>query len=144
MGQKRNFSGRNSAHQVSALDGAKSSKVPSTGRYNKTTLKTVKKEVVVENHSVQNLNKERILHCLYCGKPLQSNRYKLKNQVCNQECRKAYTQKTIEEENRIADILKTRQRRHSRKCRICGKDCFPNYFFCNTHLPKTSIPFDYD
>lgn len=147
MGQKRNFSGRNSAHKVSALDGAKGSKVPSTGRYNKTTLKgnrwgakelSTNPKLEINNHSVQTLNKGEQLKCLYCGKvlPDSTRQHKMKNQVCNNVCRKALTQKNIAEGIRVANAIKAKAKIHNRKCTICGTSCYPNYFFCNRHFPK--------
>ena len=147
MGQKRNFSGRNSAHQVSASDGTQSSKVPSVGRYNKATLKgnrwgvkelSTNPKLEINNHSVQNLNKVEPLKCLYCGKelPNSTRQQKMKNQVCNNTCRKALTQKNIAEENRIREAIKARAKIHNRKCTVCGASCYPNYFFCKKHFPK--------
>jgi hypothetical protein len=146
MGQKRNFSGRNSSHQVSASDGTKGSKVPSVGRYNKATLKGnrcgVKKlstnpKLEVNNHYVQILNEGEVLKCLYCGRELPKNSYyKKKNQVCDNTCRKALTQKNIAEENRIREAIKAKAKIHNRKCTVCGASCYPNYFFCNRHFPK--------
>jgi hypothetical protein len=147
MGQKRNFSGRNSAHQVSASDGTQSSKVSSPGRYNKATLKgnrwgvkelSTNPKLEVNNHSVQILNEGEVLICLYCGKELPKNTYhkKMKNQVCNNTCRKLLTKKNNEEAKKVSDLFKYADKKHNRKCVVCNKSCFPNYFFCHKHLPK--------
>lgn len=86
---------------------------------------------------------EGIKLCLYCGKPIPLSKYRLKNQVCNQVCRKAYTQQLITEENRIAMLAKEGQKKHNRKCKVCGKDCYPNYFFCKIHSHTQDNPFDF-
>jgi predicted nucleic acid-binding Zn ribbon protein len=94
----------------------------------------------MNNHSVQNLNKEEPRYCLNCNKLLPDDKYhlKMKNQVCNNQCRKELTAKTIEEERRTAQAILSRSRKHNRKCQVCGKPCYPNYFFCSAHFHQAT------
>jgi hypothetical protein len=58
------------------------------------------------------LNKGEQRKCLNCGKILPDDKYhlKMKNQVCDNWCRKELTAKTIEEENRIAKAIESKNK----------------------------------
>ena len=143
---------RISEGKISAPYRAQSAEVSRSGGYNKSTLtynplpkkrgnrwgvkeESTNPQVIMNNHSVQNLNKgER--YCLNCRKLLPDSKYhnKMKNQVCNNTCRKELTIKTNEEADRIAKAIAAKNKRHNRKCTVCGKPCWPNYFFCASHF----------
>ena len=144
---------RISEGKIPASYGTQGAKISCVGRYHKSTLKydelpklkgnrwgvkevSTNPQVIMENHcSVQTLNKgER--YCLNCGKLLPDSKYhnKMKNQVCNNTCRKELTIKTNQEAERVAKAIAAKNKKHNRKCRVCGKPCWPNYFFCASHF----------
>jgi hypothetical protein len=82
--------------------------------------------------------------CKFCGKQLKTaQQLKMKSGCCNNLCRKSLTKEENEESARIEELLRYATKKHDKKCRVCGKPCFPNYFYCPTHVPRISDPFDY-
>ena len=148
---------RISEGKIPASYGKESPKISRPSGYNKSTLDyaplphkrgnrwgvkevSTNPQVIMNNHSVQNLNIGEQRKCLNCGKILPDDKYhlKMKNQVCNNNCRKELTLKTMEEERRVAIAIANRTKRHNRKCTICGKPCWPNYFYCTPNFHQVT------
>jgi hypothetical protein len=81
---------------------------------------------------------EEVMICLFCGKVIpetKANRKK-KIKVCNNRCRVLLTRQNMEEENRIVKIVS--KPTHKRRCKVCNKLCWPNYFYCTEHHYRIS------
>lgn len=87
---------------------------------------------------VQMLNKEEeVPLCLWCNKPLVKRGGKSypKSGCCNNVCRIKNTRRLNEEAEETKKMLDKANKRHNRKCRRCGKPCWPNYFWCEGCKP---------
>jgi hypothetical protein len=74
------------------------------------------------------------LKCEFCGTVMPESRRKYKNQVCNQECRKGLTKAIEAEEKERFYLTRKVNKDNGRRCRTCGENCWPNYFYCNKHI----------
>lgn len=169
MEEQKQHSRKNSSYKVSAPNDKPSTKVSGSSRHNRnrnsikpgfigyrpkhrnkyshTEKFLAKQELknvidVKSNNSVQNLNKDEAPTCLYCGKPLKKvNKKYPKTMTCNNSCR---IKLRIKENIEVEGFKKSLVKKHNRLCRICGKPCWPNYFWhphCRPHA--YSIEDDY-
>lgn len=131
-----------------------------SGKYHKSTLKykltktrgnrwgvkekSTNSRLEINNHFAQAPVEGVDRYCLFCGKVIPFDKYhnKMKNQVCNNICRKNLTAKINKEEKETEDWIKARSKKHKRKCIICGKLCYPNYFFCRAHAHQAQELYD--
>lgn len=67
--------------------------------------------------------------CVICGKEVPKSRV---GATCSNPCRKINTQNEIKEAKET-QMKMIQERKHNRKCIICNKPCWPNYFFCIKH-----------
>jgi hypothetical protein len=85
---------------------------------------------------MQKLDEDGKFKCLYCRSELPISRAKYKNQVCNNECRKAYTKVVEAEEKDFWMAVRNNKKDRGRRCLTCGENCYPNYFYCNSHMKE--------
>lgn len=167
MEEQKQHSRKNSSYKVSAPNDKPSTKVSSSSRHNRNSIKPgfigyrpkhrnkyshtekflanqeLKNVIDVKpNNSVQILNKDEVPTCLYCGKPLKKvNKKYPKTMTCNNSCR---IKLRIKDNIEVEGFKKSLVKKHNRLCKICGEPCWPNYFWhlhCRPHA--YSIEDDY-